>query len=109
MGTVSQANQFTSTTKALVSYAGRKCADPQDVRIAIERQKEVSMPIPTTRTDINEEVENILLGKEIDAYVKRSQQYCQKKAKIYSVALGQCTEAMKNCLEGEESYEDIDG
>ena len=50
----------------------------------------------------------ILLGKEIDAYAKRSQQYHQNKAKIYSVALGQCTEAMKNRLEGKETFEEID-
>ena len=31
------------------------------------------------------------------------------RQKIYSVALGQCTEAMKNRLEGEETYEDIYG
>ena len=28
---------------------------------------------------------------------------------MYFVALGQCTEAMKNRLEGEETYEDING
>ena len=74
MGTGSQADQFTATTKALVSYSGRKCADPSDTQIAIECQKDVSIPIPTTRTDINEEVAKLLLGKEIGAYVKQSQQ-----------------------------------
>ena len=65
--------------------------------------------IPTSITDINVELAKLLHGKEIDAYVKRSQQYLQNKAKIYSLALGQCTEAMKNRLEGEETYEDIYG
>ena len=105
----SQADQFTSTNKALASCAGRKCANPQDLRIAIECQKDVSVPIPTTRTNIDEELKKLLLGKEIDTYNKRSQQYRKNKAKIYSVALRKCTEAMKNCLEGEETYEDIDG
>ena len=52
VGTVSQADQFTATTKALASYSGRKCSDPQDIWIAIERQKDVAIPIPTSRTDI---------------------------------------------------------
>ena len=56
-------DQFTATTKALASYSGRKCADPQGIRITIERQKDVSIPIPTTRTYIGEEVANTLLGK----------------------------------------------
>ena len=108
VGTESQADQFTATTKALASYSRRKCADPQDIRIAIE-QKDVSITIPTTGTDIYEEVTNLLLGKEIDVYVKCSQQYRQNKAKIYSVAMGQCIEDMKNRLEGEETYKDIYG
>ena len=82
-------DQFTATTEALASYSGRKCADPQGIRITIECQKDVSIPIPNTRTDIGEEVAKPLLGKEINVYVRRSQQYRQNKAKIYSVALGQ--------------------
>ena len=31
VGTGSKADQFTATTKALASYAGRKCSDPQDI------------------------------------------------------------------------------
>ena len=73
MGTVSQADQFTATNKALASYAGQKGTNPQDTQIAIERQKDVSIPIPTTSTDIDEELENLLLVKEIDNYVKHSQ------------------------------------
>ena len=108
MGTEYQADQFTATTKALDSYAERKCSDPQDIRITIERQKDVVIQIPTSRLYIEAEVAKLLLRKDIDGYVKRSQQYRQNKAKIYSVALGQCTEATKNRLKGEETYEDID-
>ena len=109
VGTGSQADQFTATTKALLSYSGRKCSNPQDIRIAIERQKDVSIPTINSRTDIDGEVVKLLLRKETDTYVKRSQQYRQNKAKIYSVDLGQCTEAMNNRLEGEETYKDING
>ena len=35
VGTGSQADQFTATTKAMSSYAGRKCANTQDTQIAI--------------------------------------------------------------------------
>ena len=72
VGTGSQVDQFNASTKALASYAGRKCSDPQYIRIAIERQKDVALPIPNSRTDINEEVKNLLLGQDIDDYVKRS-------------------------------------
>ena len=109
VGTGPQTDQFTATTKVLTSYSGRKCANPQDILISIERQKDVLIPVPTTRANIDAEVANILLGNDIDVYVKHSQQYRQNKAKICSVALGQCTEATKNRLEEEEICEDIDG
>ena len=70
VGTGSQADQFTATTKVLVSYVGHKCTDPQDNRISIKHQKDVIFPIPATITDIDEDVAKLLLGKEIDAYVK---------------------------------------
>ena len=54
VGIGSQADQFTATTKALASYAGRKCTDPQDIRISIEWKKDVTIPIPSTRTEIDE-------------------------------------------------------
>ena len=36
--TGSQADQLTATNKALASYSGQKCTDPQDIWIAIEHQ-----------------------------------------------------------------------
>ena len=39
---------------------------PQDIRIVIESQKDVTILILDTRTDIDKEVAKIPLGKEID-------------------------------------------
>ena len=108
IGTGYQSNKFTATTKALTSYSGRRCINPQDVRISIERQKGVIILIPSTRTVIDKDVANIMIGKEIDAHSKRYQQYLQNKAKIYTMDLGQCTKSMENLLEGEEICENID-
>ena len=75
VGTRYQADQFTATTEALARYSGCKCFSPQDIMIAIEHQKDVKIPIPTTRTDINGDVEKLLLGKEIYAYVNKIYQH----------------------------------
>ena len=53
VGKGSQADQFIATTKALARYYGRECTHPQVIRIVIERQKDVTIPIPTTRTYID--------------------------------------------------------
>ena len=47
MGALYQADQFTATAKALASYARQKCSNPKDIRIAIEHQKDVAIPIAT--------------------------------------------------------------
>ena len=101
MGTGSQTNPFTATTKDLASYAGCKGTKPRDIRISVDRQKDVVTLIPYTRNDIDEYVDKIMLVKYIDSYDNRTQQCHQKKAKIYSVVLRQFTEAMKNCLKRE--------
>ena len=101
MGTVIQANQFTATTKVLASYADQNCTDTQYIRISIERQKDVVVPIVSTKTNIDEGVAKLWPGKEIGAYFTSAQKYRQKKAKIYSVALGKFTEVTKNRLEGD--------
>ena len=75
VGTRYQEDQFTATTEALARYAGCKCFNPQDIMIEIEHQKDVKIPIPTTRTDINEDVEKLLPGKEIYAYVNKIYQH----------------------------------
>ena len=72
LGAGSQAYQFTATTKALERYAGRNFTNPQDIRITIKHHKDVTIPVPTTRTDIDKEVAKIILVKDADAYVKRS-------------------------------------
>ena len=51
-----------------------------------------------------EEIAVLLLIKKIDIFVKREKNYHQNKEKMYSVMLGQCTEAMKNLLEVESTY-----
>ena len=100
MGTGSQTDQVKATTKELASYAGRKGTNPRDIRISVKRQKDVVTLIPYTRNCIDGYMDKILLVKEIDSYNKRTQQCHQKKAKIYSVVLGQFTEAMKNFFRG---------
>ena len=76
-----QADQFTATTKDLARYSGRKCSNYQDIRIVIEHKKDVVIPIPTSRMDIDMVVMKLFLGKDIDVYIKRSQQYHQNKEK----------------------------
>ena len=55
---------------------------------------------------IDDDITNILIRKDLDTYVKISQIYRRNKATLYSIVLGQCTEAMKNRLEVEGIFEE---
>ena len=68
----------------------------------------ISVPVkrPTVKAT-TEEIAVLLISKDIDQFVKREQHHHQNKAKMYSVELGQCTEAVNNFLEDESTYKDM--
>ena len=100
VGTSSQANYFVTMTKDIDIYAGWKCTDPQEIRIAIDKLDEVMSRIPKKQEGFKNDICTLLLWNDLDAYVKRKQIYQQNKATIYPVVLSQCMEATKNRLEG---------
>ena len=108
IGNFFQAFKLVTTTKVVVSYADRTCTDPQDIRIDIEKLEDVTLVIPLKQDDIYEYIVNILIRKDLVTYVNIIQLYHQKKVNLYYVVLGNCMEAMKNRLEGEGSFDDID-
>ena len=76
VGTRTQAEQFTKTTKKLASYAGRTCKEPQDIQRAIEELKEVTVPIPSERLGIaNDTLRGKLYEKDIEIWSKRESLY----------------------------------
>ena len=79
VGTTTQAEQFTETTKKLASYAGHTCKEPQDIPRAIEDLKDVTVPVPTERTSItNSALHNKIYDKDIEIWSKRKSLYRQK-------------------------------
>ena len=109
-GISSQADQFVLTTKDIASCAGRTCTDPQDIRVALENLDDTLISVPVKRPTVKamtEEIAVLLISKDVDLLVKQEQYHHENKAKMYSVVLGQCTEAMKNCLEEDSTYDDM--
>ena len=106
VGTTTQAEQFTETTKKLASYAGRTCKEPQDIHRAIEDLKEVTIAMPDERLGITDlTLKAKLYEKDIEVWSKRESLYRQNKSSMYSIALGQCLEAMKVKLEASTQFE----
>ena len=61
----------------------------------------MTFKIPENQEGVAVEMSTVLIGKELDAYVKQHTIYFQKKARMYNIVLGKCNEKMKNQLEGE--------
>ena len=108
VGVFNQSDLFVTTTKKLANYAGRTCKEPQDICLAIEELKDKTFTLPTRQTGITDTtIANALLSKDLDMFVKRESTYRQNKVAMLSVALGQCSEAMKAKLESENMYDKI--
>ena len=104
IGVENQADLFMKTTKEIAEYAGRLCKQSLDIKTAIETLSEATIPIPTDRGTPNTTFNSLMLGKDLDIYVKRLDQYNQNKSEMYSKVLGQCTDALRAKLEAVTNY-----
>ena len=68
--------------KAIVSYAVRKCTDPEDIRIAIDKLDEVTLSISKKQEGVNDYIEMLLIRKYLDVYVKMRNIYRKNKSTI---------------------------
>ena len=70
--------------------------------------KEVTIVMPTERLGITDAtLKAKLYEKDIETWSKRELLYCQNKSSLYSIALGQCSEAMKSKLEASTQFKSI--
>ena len=69
--------------------------------------KETNFAAPTLSSKPTKQ-EELLWGKEYDAYVKKRYWYEVDKAKVFATILGQCNETMKSRLECMNGYDKVD-
>lgn len=101
-----QADQYTKTTEAIADYVGIKYG--MVMRSLVKDQKEIKLTEPTTPKSGASELEVKKWEKELDRYYKKVDKYEEDKAKVFIVIKGQCTLAMKNKIEAQEDYQDIE-
>ena len=69
-----------------------------DIRSTIEQSVRFDIPMPLAPSGTTDEVERMILTKEVDAYVKRDSILDENIQKAYSLMLGQCTDLLKSNL-----------
>ena len=99
---------FTITTGKIAAYAGRTCKEAQYIRVAIEKVEDIKIPKSVKDTEGDDVINETILNRDIEAYVKRKAIYRQNKSSLYSVVMGQCNDAMKSKLKGMSAYSTTD-
>ena len=106
-GTTDQAETFTTTTKKLAVYAGRTCHEPQTMRVAIESLKPQSLEKPKPETEGDADVNKLLLIEATKGFYKKRESQRRDSELMYSVIIGQCSDAMTTKIEAMETFQAI--
>ena len=106
VGVLNQSELFTTTTTKIAGFAGCTCRESKDISLAIEELKDPTFT-PPKKFNVDPALDDLLLKNEVDIFVKRKSTYRQNQATMFSVVLGQCTEALKAKLEADNNYETI--
>eukprot|EP00957_Ditylum_brightwellii_P003986 303669-Ditylum_brightwellii.AAC.1 len=103
-------NQFITTTRELAEYAGRTCTHSGAIHLAIIKQEDPFFNLPMLDSSLSgierRAIAEIILAKEYNLFVKHKATYLDNKTKMYAIAYGQYSEAMRAKLEGEEGYKE---
>lgn len=101
--------QFTQTVDELIMYAGTQLKPHgRDIQKLLQEMKEVDLPKPIN-VDPNTSTKTAyrIWEKEVDAFVKRKSTYVNNKGAIFTVALGQCSNAIRAKIDLVKTIEQI--
>jgi hypothetical protein len=101
------ANMFIKSKQELAKYAGWNCKHSAEVRVAIENLEPAAVPRPEDPPDDVTQWDHRLWDKMVDAWIKASIQLEQDLQRMYSVAMGQCTDAWWAKLESQDGFQAI--
>ena len=98
-------------TEEIAGYVGRTYKQSTDIRAAIKKLQDVNITLETKVTIAevpDKDYKKIIRKSQIDEYRKRKETYQENKGKIYSVIIGQCTDAMIAKLKGDSNFDLIE-
>jgi hypothetical protein len=98
---------FIKSKQELAEYAGRNCKRSAEVRVAIKNLEPAAVPRPEDPPDDATQWDRRIWDKMVDAWIKASIQLEQDLQRMYSVAMGQCTDALRAKLESQDGFQAI--
>lgn len=101
-----RANQYEKTTKKISEWVEKELAFSKDIWKAITSLKNPDTnlwkPTPPGAEVAVTKMEESLFNEEIKEYMLRKRTFENNAFKVYKIVLGQCSEAMKAKLEGQD-------
>ena len=91
-----QSARYDNTTKAVGEYVGREYSHEMKVLVL---QGTETTPMEPTLPDGATRQQELVWGKKYDLYLKRLDRYDEQKAKVFTIILSQCEDAMKHHVE----------
>ena len=85
VGSNSQAQLFTNTTREIAEYAGQTLKELQDIKQAIENLNKTSFKLPVRINKGDMLINNVIFNRQFDNHFKQENSYRQNRATIYSV------------------------
>jgi hypothetical protein len=100
-----QADTFVNTLKRVSEYVGAQYKHGGDIRSSIVHEVKITIPTPTAPTIVDpqavtpvEQVAQMILKDELEAYIKRKAMLDDNIQKTYSLVIGQCTNLQQSKL-----------
>jgi hypothetical protein len=88
-----RANNYKKYFKILSAYAARQYTYSTDVRHVITKLAKPGLPMP--RYPFDSDTARVIWKEEVSRYVKRKGKLNENIGSLYSLVMGQCTDAMK--------------
>ena len=115
-----QADNYTTTTEAILNYIQKKYEEGADIRLALETMKDVDLSQykpkkevvdPTDKEPdeikLEEEENNIIYNGEVKLYLNRNNKYRTNMTSAYTLIYNQCNKAVVTQIKARQDYDEI--
>ncbi len=98
---------FTKMTREIAEYVGHKFNDAGEFCTGMVDLALCPLDQPTPPTNPNQVVEFELWRMAHCNYEKQAEAQCQNSSRVYTVIIGQCSQAFHNWMEANEEWDHI--
>ena len=118
IGSATKANDYNIITNFIINHIKSTYRYGEDISKALEERKNIDFKdeIPRLQTSASDdeelkEVENrqleILFKAEIEAFVKRTEEYKSNFVNAYGLIFAQCNRSLQNKIRGKDDFDEL--